>query len=230
MDGRLFPVDEALLASASERLRAHRGLRFLLGGAGTGKSTVARALEASHGVDVIDMDARIYGSWDDRWDPGRHRATHAWLSAADPLAWQLALEPEAFLRFHAAAAVEALDLLADDLVAGDGALPAVVDGGFGSLGVIARAVRPASIVCLSLAGASSEAVWTADAYRRVFLDVVAGVERVPDPVARFLALDAALSARMLADARRAGVAVVERAAGTPPEATAREVASRLRLP
>jgi hypothetical protein len=176
------------------------------------------------------MDARIYGSWGDRWDPDRHPATRAWLSAADPLAWQLALEPEAFLRFHAAAAVEALDLLADDLVAGRGTVPVVVDAGFGSLGVVARAAAPASIVCLVLAGATSEAVWTADADRRAFLEVVAGVERVPDPVARLLVLDAALSARMLADARGAGVAVVERAAGTPPDATAREVAGRLRLP
>ncbi|HYO44779.1 MAG TPA: hypothetical protein VES19_16390 [Candidatus Limnocylindrales bacterium] len=229
MSGEVFPVDDRLLASACERLRSHAGLRYLLGGSGTGKSTVAGALRASLGIDVIDMDARIYGTWGDRWDPARHPATSAWLSAADPLAWQLALEPEDFLRFHAAATVEALDLLADEQEESVVTTLALIDGGFGSLAAVALAVPPGDIVCLALPPGSSEAVWAADMGRRSFLEVVAAVVSLPDPVARFLALDAALSERMVTDARQAGVAVIERAPGTSLEATARAVAGHLGL-
>ena len=86
-----FPVDEGLLATAADRLRAHPGLRFVLGGAGTGKSSVCLRLRESIQVGVIDMDTRIYGTWGNRWDRTRHPASHAWMTAADPLALQLAL-------------------------------------------------------------------------------------------------------------------------------------------
>ena len=222
-----FPNDEGLLASAADRLRPHPRLRFVLGGAGSGKSSVALALQESIHVGVIDMDTRIYGKWGELWDRTRHPANHAWMAAADPLAWQLALDPEAFLRFHAAATVEALDLLADELAETDDTVPTLVDGGFGSLAVVARAVPPASIACLALPPGRSEAVWTADPGRRGFLEMVAAVENVPDPVARFLALDAALSERMVVDARAAGVTVVKRAPGTPLDVTAGLVAAAL---
>jgi hypothetical protein len=222
-----FPVDEGLLASAAERLRAHPGLRFVLGGAGTGKSSICLRLHESNHVGVIDMDTRIYGTWGDRWDRTRHPASHAWMASADGLAWQLSLEPEAFLRFHAAATVEALDLLADELAGTDDTIPTLVDGGFGSLAVVARAVPPASIVCLALPPGRPESVWTVDPGRRGFLEMVAAVETVPDPVARFLALDAALSERMVADARAAGVAVIERAPGTSLDVTASLVVADL---
>jgi hypothetical protein len=224
-----FPVDEGLLASAADRLRAHPRLRFVMGGAGTGKSSVCLHLHESIPVAVIDMDTRIYGTWGDRWDRTRHPANSTWMAAADPLAWQLALDPEAFLRFHAAATVEALDLLADELAGTDDTVPTLVDGGFGSLAVVARAVPPASIVCLALPPGRSEAVWTVDPWRRGFLEMVAAIDTIDDPVARFLALDAALAERMVADATAAGVAVIERAPGTPLDVTAAVVAEMLAL-
>lgn len=224
-----FPVDEALLASTADRLCAHPRLRFVLGGAGTGKSSVCLYLQESIRVAVIDMDTRIYGAWGDEWDRTRHPATHAWMAAADPLAWQLALEPEAFLQFHAAATGEALDLLVEELGGIDDTDPTLVDGGFGSLAVVARAVPPASIVCLALPPGRSEAVWTADPGRREFLEMVAAVETVPDPLTRFLALDAALSERMVSDAHAAGAAVIERPRGEPVDLTADRIAEVLGL-
>jgi hypothetical protein len=224
-----FPVDEALLASAADRLRAHPRLRFVLGGAGTGKSSVCLQLHESRHVAVIDMDARLYGSWHGRFDPVRHPANHAWSSAADPLAWQVAMEPEAFLAFHEAAAAEALDLLADELRGTDPAGLLVVDGGFGSVAVVARAVPASTVVCLALPPDLVATVWTGDEKRRGFLDVVAGIPGIDDPVGRFLALDAAMSARMVADAHAAGVAVIERQGGDPVGLTLAGVAEVLGL-
>ena len=93
--------------------------------------------------------------------------------------------------------------------------------------MVVRAVSPASIACLSLPEGGSQAVWTADPGGRGFLEAVAAVATVPYPVARFLAFDAALTERMVADARAAGVAVIERAPGTPLDVTAGLVATEL---
>jgi hypothetical protein len=79
----------------------------------------------------------------------------------------------------------------------------------------------------TVASARSESVWTVDPGRRGFLEMVAAVETVPDPVARFVALDAALSERMVADARAAGVTVIERAPGTSLDVTASLVVADL---
>ncbi len=224
-----FAVDAILLESAADRLRAHRRLRFVLGGAGTGKSTVSAALADRHGLEILDMDARLYGSWHGRFDPARHPANHGWSSAADPLAWQVALEPEAFLAFHEAATAEALDLLADELREAGPTRPLLVDGGFGSVAVVARAVPASAAVCLALPPDLAATVWTGDEDRRGFLDVVAGVTSVDDPVARFLALDAAMTARMVADAGVAGVPVIERLRGEPVGMTAARAAQVLGL-
>jgi hypothetical protein len=222
-------VDEALLAEARDALAGHAGLRFVLGGAGTGKSTVCAALADRHGVEILDMDARLYGSWHGRFDPVRHPANHAWSSAADPLAWQVALEPEAFLAFHEAATAEALDFLAEELRGADSTRPLLVDGGFGSVAVVARVVPASAVVCLALPPDLIATVWTGDVDRRGFLEVVAGVAGVDDPVARFLALDVAMSQRMVADADAAGVPVIERARGEPVDLMVARVAEGLGL-
>ena len=235
MNAAPFAIDEALLAAATARLRANLNLWFVMGGAGTGKSSVCHHLHALMRLPVIDMDARMYGAWGDRWDPARHPANSAWMRAADPLAWQLSLAPEAFLQFHAAATAEALDLLAEEMAEmaaaaeADEGVTVLIDGGFGSLAVVARAVPPASIVCLAMPPRSSTFVWTSDPGRRGFLEEVAAVATVADPVARFLALDAALSERMVADAGHTGTAIVTRSPETPLEVTAVLVAAAFGL-
>lgn len=223
------PVDEALLDGARRVLAGHAALRFVLGGSGTGKSTVCAALADHHGLEILDMDARLYGSWHDRFDPARHPANHAWSSAADPLRWQVAMEPDVFLAFHEAATAEALDLLADELRGAGPARPLLVDGGFGSVAIVARAVPASAVVCLALPPDLAATVWTGDEERRSFLDVVAGVADVDEPVARFLALDVAMSTRMTADAHAAGVPVIERPRGEPVGLTAARVAEVLGL-
>jgi hypothetical protein len=204
------PADQALAADAREALQARTGLRFVVGAAGTGKTTVCAAIGERLRIDVLDMDARIYGSWHGRFDPVRHPASRAWSAAADPLAWQLALEPEAYLAFQEASTVEALDLLGDELRDEDPARAFLVDGGFGSAGALARIVPPDRIVCLALPAADQARAWTATEDRRAFLEMVAGVTAVADPVGRFLALDAHLAGAMVRDSEASGILVLER--------------------
>jgi hypothetical protein len=230
MAGReLGPVGQALVEAARDALQARTGLRFVVGAAGTGKTTVCAAIGERLRIDVLDMDARIYGTWHGRFDPVRHPASHAWSAAADPLAWQLALEPGVYLAFQEASTAEALDLLGDELRGTDPARPLLVDGGFGSVAALARIVPPDRIVCLALPPEDQARVWTATEDRREFLDVVARVSGVDDPVGRFLALDVALSAQMIEDARAVGIRVLERAPDEPVAATASAVEGHLGL-
>ncbi len=227
--GEAGPVDAALVDGAREALQARSGLRFVVGAAGTGKTTVCAALAERMGIDVLDMDARIYGSWHGRFDAARHPASHAWAVAPDPLAWQLALEPEAYLAFQAASTAEALDLLVDELRDMDPDRQLLIDGGFGSVGVLARVVATDRVACLALPLADQARVWTATEDRRAFLDMVAGVTAVADPVGRFLALDRHLARAMVEDAEAAGIPVLERRPGDAIAVVAGRVAGVLGL-
>lgn len=214
------------------RLRVWPGLRFVTGAAASGKSTVSAALARRLGVPVLDIDERLYGSWHGRFDPERHPACYAWSSGTDPLAWQLAMTSGAFLDFHDASTLEALDLLAADLAAGgDPATDAVllVDGGFGSVRALTAMADPSRIACIAPAPDLRAVAWTADPARREFLDAVAEVTAVPDPVGRFLALDAALAVRMEADAIAAGVPLVARRSGDSVDDTAARLGAALGL-
>ena len=224
-----FPVDAALLARARRILGPRPAIAYVVGGAGTGKSTVCAEVGRRAGIEVLDVDTLLYGEWFGRLDPRRHPASHAWASAPDPLAWQVSLDPDAFAAFHAATTAEALDLLADDLAARDPDLPLLVDGGFGRPAVLAAAVPPTRIVCLALPPPMRARAWTDSAERRAFLAEVAAVA-LPDgadPVAAFFALDDRLHEEMVRDARAAGIPVLVRTETTAVADLAGGVASAL---
>ena len=95
----MFVVDDALLEAVGPELARLERLCFVLGGSGSGKSTVCAELATRHGVEVLDMDARLYGSWHGSFDPVRHPANAAWSGSPDPLAWMLRLSPEETAQF-----------------------------------------------------------------------------------------------------------------------------------
>lgn len=223
----VFAVDDTLLEAARPVLERRKRSWFVLGGAGAGKSTVCAAIGERHGVDVLDLDARLYGSWHGTFDACRHPVNAAWAGAPDPLAFLLRLSPDELLAFHAASAAEALDRLADELRTTDPARPLLVDGGLASIAVLSRVVPSGRIAHLALPVEQRRDAWTADADRRAFLDVVAGVGGVADATARFLAQDEAISRALGAEARAAGVRTFLRAPGSTVAMLAGAVADHL---
>ena len=105
----------------------------------------------------------------------------------------------------------------------------LVDGGFGSIAALASIVPADRIACLALPAAEQARVWTATEERRAFLEMVAGVTAVADPVGRFLALDAHLAGAMVRDSEASGILVLERRPADGIAPFAERVARTLRL-
>lgn len=209
-----FPIDEALLDDVRARLADHE-VYWLLGGAGSGKSTVCRRLAGRCVVQTYDMDAHVYGAYHGRFSPTRHPANWAWSTAESGLGWLLALSWEAFDAFNHAAAVEYLDLLVEDL-AGLPAAPWVVDGGLACAGVLARAIPPGRIACLAAPSVEPERLWSQGDRAAMREWVLA----LPDGEAAwrtFLDFDRGITRTLEAESRACGVRVFRRRDARPTE-------------
>ena len=137
-----------LIDAARSALWSRTHLRWLIGGSGSGKSTVAQAIGARTGILVYDMDAAVFGGRF-RFDPLCHPATTAWFTAANPLHWMLSQPWPAFDALYAAANAETLDLLADDL-AGRPDEPLLIDGGITHPFILTQVIPAARLLCLCL--------------------------------------------------------------------------------
>ena len=82
------------IAKLAARLSSY-DLRWLLGAAGAGKSTVTRVLARRYGLELVDLDADIYGEWHSRFTSDRHPTNYEWTNVPDSLDWLLAMEPDA---------------------------------------------------------------------------------------------------------------------------------------
>ena len=67
-----FPVNSDLLAHARDVLSGREKLFWIVGGAGSGKTTICSLLSKRYALPVYDMDAHIYGSYHTRFTPERH--------------------------------------------------------------------------------------------------------------------------------------------------------------
>ena len=86
----MFAVDIELIDRAGEVLSVHPYVYWILGGAGSGKSTICAELSRACTIPVYDMDEHIYGASFSRYRPERHPANTAWAAAEDGMQWLLA--------------------------------------------------------------------------------------------------------------------------------------------
>lgn len=206
MEDREFPLDLDLLTACRTAL-ADRDLYWVLGGGGSGKSTVCRELGERLQLDVVDMDARIYGEYHAQFSAKRHPISTQWAAAPDGLAWLLDLSWEEFDAFNRASLPEYVDLLAHELGSRDDTAPVLVDGGVWHPTLLSVALDPARIVCLRREALDPEALWSQPGERAGMRDAVMALDPSGRKWDKFLAFDARITETVLAGAEAAGVRV-----------------------
>ena len=222
-----FTVSESLLTHARTLLANRRNLYWVVGGSGSGKSTICAALSERHAIPVCDMDEHIYGDYHSRFTADRHPANTAWSGSENPLAWLIGLTWDEFYAFNRAALPEYLDLFCEDLASTPTHESLVIDGGICNPGLAAQVISPHQIVCLEAAGVSSSDVWEGSEQRLQMKEMVL---QLPNPDAAwetFLEFDQRISHTCLTESRESGIPVCTWAADDSVGTVAQEVARHL---
>ena len=207
----MFSPNQSLLTKSRTILAARPALLWLIGGSGSGKSTIARAVGARTGIAVYDMDEAVF-SGRFRFDPARHPATTAWFSAANPLHWMLSRPWPEFDALYAAANAEYLDLLADDL-AGRPDEPLLIDGGITHPSILTQVIPAARVLCLERDEAQRAGEWHTSPSRTPMRDEILAL---PDGAAlwrRFQEYDRRMTETIGRESRECGIQVLSWAEG-----------------
>ncbi|MCB8946679.1 MAG: hypothetical protein H6653_01575 [Ardenticatenaceae bacterium] len=224
-----FVISSALLEAAKATLANRPQVYWLVGGAGSGKSTICQALGNQFNLPIYDMDAHIYGDYHGRFSPTRHPINSQWAAALNGLAWLLEMSWAEFDAFNQAAVPEYLDLLAEDLEKlppDDGLL---IDGGIVNTAVAARAFPASQMVCLSRPGLSSRDVWQETPAR---LEMKAMFDYLPEPETmwqKFLEFDAKISQTILQESQTANIPICVRSETDSVALLANRIAQTLKL-
>ena len=195
----------ALLEEARVTLIDRKHLRWFIGGSGSGKSTISRAIGAQRGIAVYDMDEAVFGRF--RFDPARHPATTAWFTAANPLHWMLSQPWPEFDALYRTANGEYLDLLAEDL-AGRPDEPLLIDGGITHPTVLTQVIPAARVICLERDEAQRAGEWDTAPGRTPMRDEILAL---PDGAAlwrRFQEYDRRMTATLGRESRECGIQIV----------------------
>jgi 2-phosphoglycerate kinase len=202
-----------------------RHVRWLGGGTGAGKSTIARRLAGEHGL-------RLYGT-DEAIRPHvarstivRHPLMHAFLAMDMDERW-LNRSPAEMLRTFHGFRGEGFEMIIEDLLALPASPPILVEG----FRLLPRLVAP-------LLGGPNRAVWlaaTPEFRRAAFhargttLPMLAGTSDPLRALENLLARDALFTAEMVREARTHGLAVVDVDSGLGVDALTARVSEALGL-
>jgi hypothetical protein len=224
-----FQVDQQRLYRLRPLFHQHRRLYWLIGGAGSGKSTLCRTLSDRSGTPVYDMDAHIYGDYHARFTLERHPVNRAWSTAENGLAWLLNMSWDEFDSFNRAALPEYLDLLAEDLksVEPDGGL--LIDGGICNPALIVQVIPARQIVCLAGPQRSSAEIWQEDEGRLAMKAFIYQLPEADEAWKRFLGFDERITATILQESGENGITICTRSAVEPVDLFAERVASVLNI-
>jgi len=210
-----FSVNADLLAAARCVLADRDRLYWIVGGAGSGKTTICQSLSARFGLPLYDMDAHIYGAYHGRFSQERHPVNTAWTSAEHGLAWLLAMSWKEFDSFNRAALAEYIDLLAEDLAAQPRDAGLLVDGGICNPVLLAEVISPRQIVGLVMPESTSIKVWEGDAERVAMKEMVTQLPDGDDAWRAFLTFDERITATIAAECRVAGIPICTRSTAEP---------------
>jgi hypothetical protein len=222
-----FIVNHNLLTQARAALSKRTKLFWIVGGAGSGKTTVCRVLSARLGIPVYDMDAQIYGTYHDRFTQEHHPVNKAWSTSQNGLAWLLDMSWEEFDNFTQAALPEYLDLLAEDLAVTRPDTSILIDGGICNPSLIAQVISTRQIACLAVLEQSSTEIWEETDERSAMRDEIYKLPKPEEMWRKFLDFDNRITSTILKDCQENNISVCLRGKAESVEELAGRVACLL---
>jgi hypothetical protein len=205
-----FIIDNDLLAKSRELLFRRDKLYWIVGGAGSGKTTICQALSARYNIPVYDMDAQIYGAYHGRFEQEHHPVNKAWSTSQNGLAWLLDMSWDEFDSFNQAELPEYLGLLAEDLETVDAKDSLFVDGGICNPALIARVIPPNQIVCLAIPERSSATIWEENEDRSAMKELIYNLPEPEKAWQKFLEYDKCITETILKECQENNISVCSR--------------------
>ena len=205
-----FIINNDLLTQSRATLSRFDRLYWVVGGAGSGKSTICRSLSARYDIPVYDMDAHIYGAYHGRFTQERHPVNRVWSTASDGLAWLLDMSWDEFDSFNQAALPEYLDLLVEDLDAANPDASVLIDGGICNPALIAQVISTRQIVCLAIPGRSSAEIWKDSGERNSMQEAIYQLAEPEDAWRKFLQFDDRITNTILKECQENDITVCPR--------------------
>ena len=205
-----FIITQNLLQKAQETLGNRKKLYWIVGGAGSGKTTICQALASQYNIPVYDMDAHIYGAYYGRFSPTKHPVNTAWATAPNGLGWLLDMSWDEFNNFNQAAFPEYADLLAEDLASNDPDATLLIDGGICNPTLVTQLIPPTQIICLTNPSQTSAEIWETNEERLAMKEFV---YQLPNPAAawqKFLEFDAKITQTILQECQTSNIPILTR--------------------
>jgi hypothetical protein len=200
---------------------------WILGGAGSGKTTISRSLSAKFGIPVYDMDEHIYGTYHGRFTQEQHPINTAWAQSQNGLAWLLDMTWDEYNHFNQAAVPEYLNLLCEDIAPTPPDTRLVVDGGVCNPTTLAQAFPVNQIVCLAAPGKTSAEIWSETPERESMKEFVDQLPNPKEAWRKFLEFDEKITRTMLTECRASNIMVLSRNAGETVDQLTERVANAL---
>lgn len=205
-----FIINNDLLTQSRATLCRRDRLYWVIGGAGSGKTTICNVLSARFDIPVYKMDAHIYGAYHGRFTQKRHPVNSAWSTARDGLAWLLDMSWDEFDSFNQAALPEYLDLLAEDLEATQPNARVLIDGGICNPTLLAQVIPTHQIVCLAIPERSGTDIWNDADERKSMKEAVYRLAKPEEAWRKFLEFDDLITRTILKECQENDIAVCPR--------------------
>jgi hypothetical protein len=224
-----FIFNNNLLKQSHASLFRRDRLYWVVGGAGSGKTTISQTLSTKFNIPVYDMDAQIYGAYHSRFTQERHPVNKTWAASENGLAWLLNMSWDEFDIFNQAALPEYLDLLAEDLETIDPNASLLVDGGICNPALIAQVISPRQIVCLERPERTSAEIWDENQERTAMKEMIYQWPEPEKAWRKFLAFDKRITHTILKESRENNISVCARNETEPVDKFAERVAQALEI-
>lgn len=220
----MFTVDKSLMDKARDNLSNCTNIYWIIGGSCTGKSTISQAIAEKSDITLYDMDTHIYGSYINQYNIKRHPINKTWLSAPNPLAWQLNLSAEEFNAFNCAANAEHLELFADDIKNNYSERPVLVDGGITHPSLLIQIIPRENIFCIDTSRAERVNAWETAEARSQMKDWIFELQNPQKKWEKFLQFDEVITQTIISECQANHIELFIRNEQTPVEVLAQKVA------